>query len=497
MSKWVATFKNHQFHQSWENAKQSLENIDQTEITDENQLIELARLYKVIEYIDSYLKLIDPEVNNANISGNLNHMNSYATNVQAELGRYHSTKNFGHLQNANAHVDNILGQLRGISILLPKTTAQSIAGMLRKYNNVIEKALQEIDLTTAISNSEQIKHLQQELLVDNDEQKSIKNQIENAHTDIESKYEKIKTFYNDILNDQEYDDTYKELIEKAKDEVLEANKTAKEELTELSNKIQNFEEYYVKIFGELQEDGSRIGGLKKEVETQKTKLDQFESAQQKRHEDILNTKLDELNTFLKESQLHTKNLYAQIESLLPGATSAGLAKAYHDEREKFKKPIKHWNIVFIVSLIIMFIATFLSFITFTSTEQGTTVLSFAQVHDYKDTLNNLLYKLPLYGPLIWLAIYASKRRSENQRLEQEYAHKEAFASSYSGYKQQIEELNQEDKELLMKLLESSIDTVSKNASETLDKKHGDKMPSHEILEKFSDIAKQFQGKGTD
>lgn len=138
--------------------------------------------------------------------------------------------------------------------------------------------------------------------------------------------------------------------------------------------------------------------------------------------------------------------------------------------------------------------TFLTFITITSSETGWSFSFASHIKGIEDTLNNLFYKLPLYAPLIWLAIYASKRRSENQRLEQEYAHKEALARSYSSYKQQIEGLNQQDEVLLKKLLESSIETVSYNVSESLDKKHGDGTPSKEVLEKFGEVVKKVTGK---
>ena len=109
----------------------------------------------------------------------------------------------------------------------------------------------------------------------------------------------------------------------------------------------------------------------------------------------------------------------------------------------------------------------------------------------QDFAKNILHSLPISGPLIWLAIYASKRRSENQRLEQEYAHKETLAKSYSSYKQQIEDLNQEDKELLTKLLETAITTISYNASETLSNKHGDGTPIQEGLKSLVDEVKKI------
>ena len=108
-------------------------------------------------------------------------------------------------------------------------------------------------------------------------------------------------------------------------------------------------------------------------------------------------------------------------------------------------------------------------------------IEFVKIEDVWVTFNLLLQKLPLYAPVIWFAIYASKRRSESQRLEQEYAHKEALSSSYGGFKQQIEELEEEDQKLLKKLLDSSIETISNNASKSLDKKHGDGMPIQNLM----------------
>lgn len=494
MSKWVNTFENHIFHSTWNTAKEEVEKIDETEITDNNQLTELARIKKVIDYIDSYLKIVEPDLNLLNITDNLTHINNYSLNLKNDIATFNTSKNTTHLTNANSRLDLILGQLRGLNIGLPKLSGQSLSGMLKRYNNTLDKALKEIDLKTVTSDSNQIKSFKEELLVDTDKKNSIKTEIDDAHTDIEKKYKEIKEFYNQTLNDAEYDETLKALIKKAKDEVVEANDTAQKELKELNLKIEQFEKYYIKIFGELNDDDIRIGGLKNEIEAQQKKLEVFEKEQEEKHNKILTEKLVSIEKYEKETQIHNKNLHAQIESLLPGATSAGLAEAYHQERKKFEEPIKLWNTIFITSLGVMFIATFLTFITITSSETTWSFSFASHIEGIEGTLNSLFYKLPLYAPLIWLAIYASKRRSENQRLEQEYAHKEALARSYSSYKQQIEGLNQQDEALLKKLLESSIETVSYNVSESLDKKHGDGTPSKEVLEKLVDIIKKPMGK---
>ena len=106
----------------------------------------------------------------------------------------------------------------------------------------------------------------------------------------------------------------------------------------------------------------------------------------------------------------------------------------------------------------------------------------------EEIAKSILHSLPITLPLIWVAVYASKRRSENQRLEQEYAHKEALARSYISYKKQISELGKEDNVLLEKLILEAINAISYNASKTLDKKHGDGTILNEITQSIKNLS---------
>ncbi len=491
MSRWITNFESHTFHSTWESLKEKVSSIDKLEITDDNSLLELARLEKVIEYIDKYIKLIDPDINITNSAQTLNNLNQYMVNTTSEVNNYISNKNITFLQKANNNIDNCLNTLKQFHTILPKVSGQGIFSMLKKYNQTLDEGLSAIELSSVIEASRQIQDLKQKLLDGTEEEDSIEAQIAYMLEDTEVKHEKLIEFYNKTLNDVEYDNTTKELIEKAKNDIESYLKQVKEDTIELSNKIEDFEKYYIKVFGELNDQDERVGGLKEELEKRIKTLDTFETEQQKIHKKTLEKKLEEITKYEKEQQLHNKNLFEQIQSLLPGATSAGLAKAYHDEREKFIEPIKRWNQLFIGSLALMFLVTFFTFVTISYTQDGFSI-NFLHSQDFKQTMNNFLFKLPLYLPLVWLAIYASKRRSENQRLEQEYAHKEALAKSYSSYKQQIEELKQEDQLLRIKLLDSAIATMSNNASDVLDKKHGDSTPIQELAKTFIDEVKKIK-----
>ena len=331
---------------------------------------------------------------------------------------------------------------------MPKISTRAISTMLGEYNKAIVDALSFINLEKIKHEFEQIKQLKNELI---DDKESIEKRIKTIFIDIEKKYELISEYYNEVLIDNENSGSVKTQISIAKKSITEDIRIIKESIIEATNELEELEKFYIKIYGKLDENKEkRIDGLKQELDTRISKLSEFEIQQNKKY----------------------KALIEEIEGLLPSATSVGLASAYYEERKKFNLPIILWNATFILSLI------------------GITIFSFFSLKDLnslQDIGKVLLHSLPITVPLIWLAIYASKRRSENQRLEQEYAHKEALAKSYSSYKQQIEALNKEDETLLIKLLDTSIQTISHNASESLDKKHGDGTILSEIVTNLKEL----------
>ena len=162
-------------------------------------------------------------------------------------------------------------------------------------------------------------------------------------------------------------------------------------------------------------------------------------------------------------------------------------------RKSFSKPIEQYSYLFYSSVAVLTITTLVSSID--SFWTANEVIKFVDITNLSELLNSLIHKLPIIVPVLWLAIFASKRRSEAQRLQQEYAHKEALAKSYQNFKTQIDNLNAPDKkeELMEKLLSAAIDAVAANASDSLDKKHGDKTPAHEGLDKTVSSLEKLKG----
>ena len=186
------------------------------------------------------------------------------------------------------------------------------------------------------------------------------------------------------------------------------------EISEIETKVQDFE---TKVFGKTAEDKE---ALRFKINDLKSELEELHSDWEEKY-DTLSTK---------------------IETLLPGATSAGLAKSYHDQKDSYKIPNIIWSFVFIATMggMVWYAVT---------TIQDSETLGGAFM--------NILARAPFFVPTIWLALFASKQQSQNRRLEQEYAHKESLAKSYEGYKREIEKLPESpDKNKIMEKLVASL-----------------------------------------
>lgn len=466
-------FMNHYFHNSWKELKEQVDLIKEKNITDDGALVSTARFKKVVEYIDKYLKIIDTDLITESDVNQLDDFSSYIESSKSQVIAFNSNYQVSHINSANANLDNLLDRLKKFHTLLPKVSGQGVASMLKQYGNTIENSLSEIDFSSAQESSDRIQALKQRLIDGEEDQESVQSQIDNLLEDFKEKQKELNDFYDQTLNNDMEGTTFDQI--ETNKELLEGyKKSATEDINELTNRISEFNKFYVTVFGEKDsETDLRSGGLKEE----------------------LNRKLEELSNFKDEQEEVHQTLKNQIESFLPGATSAGLATAYHDERSKFTGPANHWNLIFMSVVATIFIVAFFSFAEFGIDAKGIH-FSLSKTSGFVESFNSLIHRIPLYAPLVWLAIYAGKRRSEYQRLEQEYAHKESLSKSYIGYKNQIDKLDIDKDDLSVKLLNAIIDSTSKNASETLGK-HSSDTPSQEALGAFSKILDKVFEKNTD
>ena len=121
-----------------------------------------------------------------------------------------------------------------------------------------------------------------------------------------------------------------------------------------------------------------------------------------------------------------KKRVAEIESLLPGATSAGLASAFAERKQAIEKNKIWWAVLLIISAVALII-----FGIFSLTPWGSSM----------GVASSIPGRTVIIAGLILLEEFARRNFNIISRLAESYAYKEALAKSYFGYKKQMEEIS--------------------------------------------------------
>lgn len=154
------------------------------------------------------------------------------------------------------------------------------------------------------------------------------------------------------------------------------------------------------------------------------------------------TKSDEISTGheqrVKALETQLETLMAKVEGLLPGAASASLATSFNKQRSRFEGPQKQWLAIFIVCMTFLFIVAVPSFFS------AVGWFSHPEDQTWNGIGRNLILRLPIVLPLVWLGIYAGRNYMISLRMEEEYAYKEAISTSFEGYKREMEAITASD-----------------------------------------------------
>lgn len=476
MSRWIENFENHAFQELWKEAIDAINALEVNEDTTDTGVLEIARLKKVAILINNFLEACDPEIIPSSV------WDSFLSDSQkciAELNNYKKISNGTYITNTNTYIEQLL-TLISPYLTLSKVTAKTVNAAFKEHSKTIEESL-SVFQQKARKTSDEIESLKlsseentskceeaviaieqfKEKLLDDSEVESTSTLISNFATQIEEIHDELLLLYKKIFEGDSTEDSIESEISSALKKSIEESKEIEALLEAITQETKSYKAYHQEVFGVQNDEGELEGGLKQEIEIRRKSLDSFKKQQEEKY--------DALNE--------------EIESLLPGATSAGLASAFKDLKMSCSDPIRKHSRNFYWSIAILLAVSLISI----TQKVGFWVIEFVDITSPISMLSNLAYKLPIILPVLWFAAFSAKRRSEAARLEQEYAHKEALAKSYQSFKTQIEALGSGDPALMEKLLSSAIDAIAFNASATLDNKHSDSPPANELLEKFTEF----------
>lgn len=236
------------------------------------------------------------------------------------------------------------------------------------------------------------------------------------------------------------------------------------------------------------------------VEKLKNSAESLRAALEKQLQDAaelethLNTKREELATLRTlYEQEHTK-----IESLLPGATSAGLAAAFKVRRHAFRRPHVFWTQVFIASVVVTFLISASTVAEPVQTwmldwfrESPTTASAPAMT--WTDLGLAALRRLMFALPVIWLALYAARQAGQAKRVEEDYGFKEVMARSFEGFRKQMAEVQAAagTSGPLSTLCQSTIAEITNPPGRIYDGERSDVSPLTAAMDTIEPVAKRL------
>ncbi|MGY8829061.1 conserved hypothetical protein [Pseudomonas sp. 9AZ] len=476
MTRWIHEFDQHPFKTIWPELLEVVAPLDVDDQTVSTTVEELARLKKVLTFVDSIITNADIELTPKKVWANCHNQ---ADACLQQVRAYESNRNAAHLVQANEHADNILTYVRPYMVS-PEQALEAYGAAVQAFSNQISAYVDSFQKRTSKIQKElagavdkiigkqqeievieqRVKQFDEYLFVGVDGNDSADAYIKQMVSSVESDHKEVETLHQKLLQGPE---STSEKVTGYASDIYQLRDSLNELLASSTSKHKELESFYERIFGRPMADDDEIqdGGLKQELDVRLEQLDRHET----------------------EQKIRQEALFTSIESLLPGATSAGLASAYKSLKEHFKRPIAQYTQAFYASMLALFLgglALVLDSVTISPFH-----IKFVEVMSWEEMLRTLLARSPIVIPVVWIAIFSATRRSQYERLQQEYAHKEAFASSYESYKKQLQELQVDADELQRELIAKAIEAISFNASITLDGKHVEKLPMHQLLEKIN------------
>ncbi len=250
------------------------------------------------------------------------------------------------------------------------------------------------------------------------------------------------------------------------------------------------------IFGYDEEDDDEettkhINGLKEELDATYTKLNTAFSDLENEFNNLKKVKFEEIDSDYSIKEKKYNELKAKIESLLPGAMSAGLSSSYHEKKEDEIKEKEKSEKIFYIALSVL---TTISLIPF---GLGIFLLcsgKFDLQTLILDTPRIVCATLPLYAPALWLAYSSNRKSNLSKRLIEEYTHKETLSKTFEGLSKQIEGLDDDEisNELKVKLLYNIVSMNSENPGALIKGYNKSDHPFMDIIDKSTNLTNALE-----
>ena len=227
-------------------------------------------------------------------------------------------------------------------------------------------------------------------MIENNSFATAVSNIENFYTnygDFATKKEEIDEILDDVKDSQEkINNAYSEIYDiDDRSIALKDSSSILNNLRQANNDAVKIRKTYINFYGQKDSEGNQTQGIDSkhesacsEIEESEYKINELKDFydevfngitddndpknNKKSWVDFLDEKKEYVNNMIEQGENDFKNLKNKINSLLPGATSAGLARAYMRQRRITEKKVEKWNRIFNWAIVTFAVAFLFYFI---------------------------------------------------------------------------------------------------------------------------------------
>ncbi len=247
-SRWNEQFQNHAFLTTLLSLKTSLEDKELETTNNEAAIKEIARLNKVVKYIQSVVEQIDPELVPLSLLDNLN---QHATNCIPQINTFKGDQNVGHLNTANTYIDSMITAISQTPFVTLGLQKGALSKAANAYSDTLDQHLSKVSLfidTEIEAEKINLTKLKTDILVNVKELAALKEKLQIVEQSIQ---QQTATFNAQFQANETNRDTKFEAI-RAKYE-----KKADDGFSELAIKS----ELIIKVLNSYQEKAAKVYGV--------------------------------------------------------------------------------------------------------------------------------------------------------------------------------------------------------------------------------------------
>lgn len=259
MSKWIDRFNSHALTGVWANLMELIQDKSLDEGATEDAVEDIARLRKVIFYLNGIYESIDPEVTPYN---HLTTLQQNSQNCINEINAYKGNKNPGHLTNANNHADSLLLQFQQTPASVNAASTENIKKSVSAYSETIGSYISKYKNETeqSVNNlAKRIESLNGEIVIKENKLAELTSQIKNVEQTIQQQTTEFNTQYQ-ASEKARADKFEKELASystQSEDNIKKYSNKSDEEFKNLSLKAGKI----IEVLTNLQDDASKVYGV--------------------------------------------------------------------------------------------------------------------------------------------------------------------------------------------------------------------------------------------